>query len=148
MRSPKSRQRLTVPILIVAVALCIVLAPPAHVTSAAADAQSLADSLTRKAAGFYSTEPSVQDILDQLGWNLSAANDEISLTSLCATPGPVNVRILAEYTGLANDGRLLWYPAGAYTDTIEVLDGVASVDDSTVFQLNALSQLAWLYTPR
>ncbi len=148
MRSPESAQRFTVHILILAAALCIVVPPQAHAVSAAANVQSLADSLTRKAAGFYSTEPSVQDILDQLGWNISATNDELSLTSLCATSGPVTVTILAEYTGLANDGRLLWYPDGAHTDTTEVLNGIASVDDSTVFQLNALSQLAWLYTPR
>ncbi|GAB4322905.1 MAG: hypothetical protein Kow0074_14690 [Candidatus Zixiibacteriota bacterium] len=148
MRMTESVTRLAVFILVLAAAVAVFSSGDALAASAAANPQALADSLTRKAAGGYATEPTVQEILDQVGWGLSATADEVPLSSLCAGTGPVTVRLVAEYSGLANDGRLLWYPAGAKSDTTELLAGIAAANDSTVFQLNSVTNLAWLYSPR
>lgn len=138
-----NRTRLTQPRALLAALLAVMALALSPRTAGAA--VGLSDSLVMLAAGYYDTEPTVQEILDGLGLSLSAATDNLGWERFCAAKGPVTAGIIGEFSGQADVARLLWYRAGSPLDTLMVLPGNAGAGDSSTFVLAANESVAWCY---
>lgn len=137
--------KLNAPARLLAAALTVVFLSTVAVAAASApgvDRES-ADSLTRRAAGYYPAEPTVQEILDSMGWGLSAIKAPISASQFQVAPGMVVIRVLSRHSGLQEDNSLGWYRIGSPGDTLALLPGIATPADSVVFTLASPDSLGW-----
>ena len=120
-----------------------VFATPVFAAQVPAANRAASDSLTRLAAGYYPAEPSVQQILDQLGWGVSASKGQLAVSSLPVTPGMVVVRLLYKSSGLGGADNLGWYPISSPNDTLALIPGGATTADSVAFTLLKADALGW-----
>jgi len=124
--------------------LIFIFSLPGAVEVAAADGTfaweaHLRDSLFSLAAeAMYPVEPSVQEILDNLGYDIDAENDALELDEICVFPQSV-WRLVAEYTGAAETHEAGWYTALNPADTHAVITGSMIPGESTV--LNGVADI-------
>ncbi len=126
----------------------LVAAPPAAANKP--DAEWLAhveDSLSALAAGTsYPPEPTIQEIIDSLGYDLNADTDAIDLNIFCLFPQSA-WRLVAEYTGAATTHEAGWYLPGQPADSLTVLSAGMLPGDSVMVG-GALSQNVPLFHRR
>jgi len=103
----------------------------------------VADSLRLRAAGVYPTEPSIQQVLDSLGTGMSATEDQLPDEYFRVIPGCVAARLVAEYSGQANNNAVGWYKPGQKTKRTQVFSGPQSPPSSAGFVIGASDSIAW-----
>jgi hypothetical protein len=90
------------------------------------------DSLFSVAAGvMYPVEPSIQDILDNFGYDIDAENDMLDLDVFCLFPQSTWT-LMAEYSGAAATHTAGWYSSLAPHDTHTVLTGSHIPGDAAI----------------
>jgi hypothetical protein len=92
----------------------------------------LRDSLFTLAAGtMYAAEPSIQEILDSLGYAIDAENDMLDIDLFCLFPQST-WELIAEYSGAAATHAAGWYTSMTPADTHTVITGDLVPGDSVV----------------
>ncbi len=78
--------------------------------------------LTLAADANFPAEPTIQDILDNLGYNLNAETDALELDLFCLFPQS-QWTLIAEYSGAADTHELGWYVPQTPGDSATVITG-------------------------
>jgi len=96
-------------------------------------AGNLPDSLTSKLA---LNEEGLQELLDDLGYDIDVDEDELGTEVFCALPGQNLATIILEVAGSASSASSGWYVAGDSNSLSQLFSGSASPGDSVTFSIN------------
>jgi hypothetical protein len=131
----------------VLVALVVIGIAPRSAEGAALSAEErlIADSLARMAAnaGTATAEPTVQDILNQLGTGKNEVTDLLPAEYFLKAHGCVEVQLVAEYSGFADQNAVGWYYPGQKTKKSAVVPGAASPPSQYSFVIDSVDSIAW-----
>lgn len=127
-------------VIILFVASIVFLSPPTHAQKGDG---ALLDSLLSLAPN----EPSLQELLDSLGYNINVATDELGWESFCAVPGTNVAMILEEVAGSATSANSGWYNAADSADKTELFTSSNVAGDSSVFTLTGIDSIGFYMTP-
>ena len=105
--------------------------------------QALLDSLLTKAAG----EPSLQEILDSLGYSIDVVNDELSLTQLAAPLGSSIAVLKVEMSTSFGSAYAGWYDAADSTNKGQLFGPESHADDTTSFIVTGASNIGFYFIP-
>jgi hypothetical protein len=103
----------------------------------------LADSLISLAPG----EPTLQQLLDSLGYNIDVANDELGWESFCSAPGSNVSMILVEVAASATSAASGWYNAADSSEKYELFTPGDTPGDSAVFVIENADSIGFYMTP-
>lgn len=102
-----------------------------------------ADSLISLAPG----EPTLQQLLDSLGYNIDVATDELGWQSFCSVPGSNVAMILVEVAASATSASSGWYNAADSAEKYELFSPGDIPGDSAVFIIQNADSIGFYMTP-
>jgi hypothetical protein len=105
--------------------------------------KNIQDSLISLAPG----EPSLQELLDSLGYTIDVANDELGWEAFCAAPGSQVAMILEQVAASATSASSGWYDAADSAAKYELFAPGDSAGDSTVFIIENADSIGFYMTP-
>ncbi len=103
-----------------------------------------ADSLSTKRG---SGEPTLQEIFDDLGYDIDADADELGIETFCALPGQNLATIIIEVAGSSTTANSGWYVAGDSSTLYQIFSGSNVPGDSTTFTITAGDSIGFYMEP-
>lgn len=130
------------PVLVTVILACLVPLTSGHAANRLSMQSIPSDSLARMASGYYAAEPTVQSIINTLNVK-SAAVGTVKRNVFCTAKGGISAAVVADYSSLATQVSLLWYPKGSPDDAMTVLPAHSAPGDSVVFFLSDPASIGW-----